>query len=52
MFRPDCERTFCDGYGKDQTLLEVMQDLDRRGYDLIHTREELLKRLKDKGVVF
>ena len=35
-FRPDCERTYFEPVtGKDETLVQVIERLDRQGYDLI-----------------
>lgn len=44
MFRPDCERTLCDWRGESEGLLDLIQRLDRGGYDLI-SRAELERRL-------
>ena len=49
-FRPDCERTFTNRYGVDETLLEIMVRLDLSGYDLIHSREELIRKLEARGL--
>lgn len=35
IFRPECERTLFDrNTGKDESLLEVMERLDKAGYEL------------------
>lgn len=44
-FRPDCERTFCDGYGDSEGLLEIIENLDKAGYDLLN---ELPERYRNK----
>lgn len=45
-FRGDCERTRFDVQtGKDRSLVEVIMDLDRRGYDLFF---ELPERFRKK----
>lgn len=49
-FRPDCERTFSNGYGVDETLVEVRVRLDLNGYDLIDSGEELIRKLEARGL--
>ncbi len=47
-FRPDCERTPCDWKGESEGLLEVIQRLNRCGYDLVD-RTELLRILEARN---
>lgn len=50
-FRNDCERTLFDlDTGKDKSLVEVVEELDSRGYDLID-RQELDRRFDKNGAV-
>jgi hypothetical protein len=50
-FRPDRERTYFNpSTGKDESLLEVMKRLDKSGYDLLHSREDLVKELEKRNV--
>ena len=48
-FRNDCERTYFDGQGKDIGLFDLIIQLDKAGYDIIHSREELVKILESRG---
>lgn len=50
-FRLDCERTYFDrNTGKDETLIEVIERLDKAGYLLLNSREELIKQLEARGL--
>lgn len=35
FFQPNCERTLCDSLGRSEGLFELIQRLDKSGYDLI-----------------
>ena len=39
VFRPDCERTPCDWRGESEGLFDILQRLDRAGYDLCEIEE-------------
>lgn len=49
-FREDCERTCCDRFGNSEGLLELMEKLDRAGYDLINSRDKLIEILEKRGM--
>lgn len=50
-FKPDCERTLSNPLtGQDESLFDLIQRLDKAGYDLVHTRKELIKKLKERKV--
>lgn len=52
-FRQECERTLFDPLtGKDESLIEVMEKLERHGYLLFNSREDLVKRLEEDKVNF
>lgn len=44
-FLPDCEITT-----KGETLLNVLESLNKSGYDLFHSRDDLIKELEKRGV--
>jgi len=50
QFRPNCERTVFDRFtGTDESLVEVIERLNKAGYDLINSREELITILERRG---